>query len=188
MSIKKIKSPKTKGINVSGEREELLKINEIIDYINDNPIPTSSVLYTEVTVTSAQIKSLGNTPVTIISDTGTGTYIKINKAVIEYTYSTFQYSWVDATDGFLLTGGYTSGYYIPSFWIDSITENLIAIFDGNGHRADLTTYAPAGLGGILAGVNTLKLTTVNESTSPTLGSGTFLVKVWYEVETFGSNL
>lgn len=37
MSIKKIKTPKTRGINVSGEREELLKINEIIDNLNDNP-------------------------------------------------------------------------------------------------------------------------------------------------------
>lgn len=151
-------------------------------------IASSSVLYTEVLVTSNQIKNLANVSVEIIPDTGADTYIKINKSCIEYTYSTFQYTWADVTDGFLLTGGYASGYYIPSSWINGVNQNLIAIFDGNGHRADLTTYASAGLGGLLAGANTLKLTTVNESTSPTLGSGTFLVKVWYEVETFGSNL
>ena len=34
MSIKKLVSPKTKGINVSNERVEALKINEIIDTLN----------------------------------------------------------------------------------------------------------------------------------------------------------
>ena len=36
MSIKKLVSPKTKGINISNEREEALKINEIIDHINSD--------------------------------------------------------------------------------------------------------------------------------------------------------
>lgn len=36
MSIKKLKSPSTKGINVSNERVESEKINEIIDYLNAN--------------------------------------------------------------------------------------------------------------------------------------------------------
>jgi len=34
MNIKKLVSPKTKGINVSNERVEALKINEIIDTLN----------------------------------------------------------------------------------------------------------------------------------------------------------
>lgn len=65
MSIKKLVSPKTKGINVSNERVESLKINEIIDYLNNQSglIPKECVIFLE------QQTGLNDPEYTIISNT-----------------------------------------------------------------------------------------------------------------------
>jgi len=49
MPIKKLVSPRTKGINVSNERVEADKINEIIDNLNtaNSVIPKECVIFLE---------------------------------------------------------------------------------------------------------------------------------------------
>lgn len=70
MSIKKIKTPKTRGINVSGEREELLKINEIIDQVNTNTDNISSISPNYLVYKALLTQAGTNAPtVTILTDT-----------------------------------------------------------------------------------------------------------------------
>ena len=139
--------------------------------------------YTEVSVSSAEIKNLFAAPKQLLAAPGANTYYDIDKIAIEYTFVTTDYTVVEPlvirdTDNYLWT---------------FITETLIS--DGQslyGVYREFFNWAvdgntPAnpvlGVGAVNKGI---ELST--STTSPTLGDGTLLVKIWYKVKTFGTEL
>lgn len=146
--------------------------------------------YTEVEVSSAEILALQSSPKSLLPVAGAGKYYDISQVILEYTHIATAYT-TTAKDMLTVTD---SNSYRESL-IDAVlleeTENIAVIIDLkdniNFYNQATTTY--------FASKNTSGYTVLNndlilgyDGTNPTLGDGTLLVKIWYKIKTFGTEL
>jgi len=143
--------------------------------------PIQELLYKEVEISSAQILAMGTTPVELIAAEQDKVY-NINKMIIESNPLTTAYT--IASQLYLLNGN--SGYLISN---QIITDNLLnkgmaIVNDMNGFVFNDFNVSEAFF------INTPQAVTLTTFTgaNPTLGDGSIIVKIWYTIETFGSNL
>lgn len=144
----------------------------------------SDYLYTEISVSSAQILSMGSSPVTLLSAPGANTYYDWY-GYVEYTHNTTDYT---ISGDMIMVGGENSyGGALINIAMISQTSNKIAKVQHRSSEETTSTTVeypnawPMELneGIILAMLN---------GTDPTGGDGTMLIKLWYKIKTFGTEL
>lgn len=141
--------------------------------------------YTEVSVTNAEILAMGSTPVSILPAPGANSYYEYY-GVLESVYDTTAYTLAADLVGVLRENSYSGGLMAPGVITQS--ANAFAEFASNGPLDPTTSAAVDYYGAYRGELNEgVVLTTLN-GTDPTLGDGTILVKIWYKVKTFGTEL
>ena len=126
MNIKKLVSPKTKGINVSNERVEALKINEIIDYLNGTNGFGYQIYRANLTQTGT------DAPIaTVISNT-LGTDIVWTRDGEGAYFGT-------------LSGKFLEGKTFILHNTPSANNRTICVFRGDDNYIEINTYDNAGL-------------------------------------------
>ena len=92
MSLTKLKNRFANGAWLNNVKEYFTKINEIIDYLNGNPIPEDEYQTTIVNISSSQILNMGTTPIELIPAAGVNKYYDIEKIILEFIFNTTSYS------------------------------------------------------------------------------------------------
>jgi len=160
------------GINISGTIQ-----------INDGPVDT--LLYKEVFVASGKVLTLGSTPVSILSAPGANKYYEYYGEV-EYTHVSTAYTFANDLLGVLGENTYSGGLIHPG--LIASAQNQVSQFTSSGPVDGTTSGGFDFYGSFAKQPNEgVVLATLN-ATEPTLGDGTILVKIWYKVRTFGSEL
>lgn len=131
-------------------------------------------IYTEVSISSAQIKAMGTTPIELLPAPGAGSYLEIDKCILEYTAGATAYVFGIASNFGVRLGGSTVGSEYGVGTLGNTSDNIM-IFS--------TSHSPSTY------LENRSLVITNEdSDDPTLGDGTILAKIWYKVRTLGSEL
>jgi hypothetical protein len=148
-------------------------LNAIVDKINET-------LYTEVAISSANILSIESSPVQLLPAPGVGKYYEYH-GTVEYTHVSTNYTTTSMTSIGVVTEGNFAGSFISPTLISTAASG-VAGFSSVGTNPYNT---PAVIDQdavnqpiIIAGIGA----------NPTLGDGTMLVKIWYKIRTFGTEL
>lgn len=154
---------------------------------------TDEYLYTEVEVSAAQIKSCGGTPIILLSEAGENKYYEYH-GFLEKTFGTenfniFDNAFIGETDNYSGTVFGATLFNLPNNQIvefSSLTKQNGAIF--YDASTDVVSYGPTNLNQAIVlttwGGTDENIPTPNPSSSTT----TFLIKIWYKIRTFGSEL
>jgi hypothetical protein len=149
----------------------------VLEYVPQGP--------TEVTIPieSADILTLGTSPIELLEAPGEGSYYIIERVVVEYNYKTAPYA-LPTSSTLSLTGCFSS--FIDKKLITSTVDglciisgnlsNTITVGSGSGSVKVISTTNPPNLGLYLE-------TTDNDD--PTTGEGTLNVKITFRVAAFG---
>lgn len=138
--------------------------------------PTSDLITSTTTISSAEILDLGNTPVTLLPLPSAGTYYDISKITIKNNFNTTPYS----TERVNITGAFT---VITETALLGTNENAVSVittptavtFDDAG-----TIYGEAKIFAPLTGLTVSTYSGAN----PTGGDGSLEVIVEYKIVTF----
>jgi len=132
-------------------------------------------IYTEVTASSAEILALNTTPVELLGSPGANSYYDW-KIIMELTHNGADYS----TAGLprIQSGGDAIMVPMSAF---TTRENCATMLSSDGTVNNSGT-APAG------GIKLNQPITLDTATTITSGNGTMLVKIWYKIKTFGTEL
>lgn len=138
--------------------------------------------YTEVSISSAELLALGDTPKQLLPAPGSGKYYDFSGIVFEYTFVTTGYNLVVP----LYLTGADRGLIRPQL-INEVQNVITSIRGGSADQnyLDAGSYFPVVEKKYLN--SSLNLMTWDDS-NPTDGDGTLLVKIWYQVKTFGTEL
>lgn len=137
--------------------------------------------YAEVSISSAEILTLGDSPISLLPTLGAQEYYDA-KLIFEYTDVGVDYV---LADKLVLRINGTSNCLIPASFITSGGNKLVSITDPYiflPNEADGTVERVPVQPGSGMDFQTL------EGNNPTTGNGTILVKIWYTVRTFGTEL
>lgn len=141
--------------------------------------------YSEVAISSAEILDLFANPKVLLPPPSVGKYYIIDLVIIEFTFGTVDYDITDVDFVYLDE--------IRAFINRNILdrgENTVTIIKNDSITRDET---PISFQNIVLNerrffLNSGGLNLTCGNGSPIDGDGTLLVKIWYKIETFGSNL
>ena len=135
----------------------------------------------EVLISSEQLLDLGNTPIELLPNIAANKYYDIEKIIFEYIYNSVAYNFNDAfviygvnaysyLDGTAITSSENTATSVGNYGAENLTF---------GDLLNVTARQELGKKVMLG---------VYNNTDPTLGDGSLLVKIWYKVRTFGTEL
>lgn len=139
---------------------------------------TSDLLYKEVSISSAQILSLGTLPVELLSAPGGKSYYVLEKVILEYHPVTTQYTfpndylWIDSANS-------QSAIVHPLLITNSLYRYCLINTFGNMVNDPIFLVSFT----VSSALNQPVYFTTWASTDPTLGDGTMKVKIWYSIKT-----
>jgi hypothetical protein len=145
--------------------------------------------YTEliVNVSSAQILTMGDTPVEILPAPGAGKYYDIDwkSSFIEFTAGTSSYNTgtIDRVV-FNYTDGYSSNMVTGDFLAES--DNVIVPMLANMIWSTSSNVVIMGYTFLNTGLILQSFDASSNTENPTLGNGTMRIKVYYKEITFGA--
>lgn len=182
----------------SGNADKFLKVNASGNDVEWVDAPTAGgYTYTEVVVpegvaATSGILGMGTVPVDLLPAPGANKYYEY-KGVIEYTYNGTPYV-LTGEDEAIVVGNYNlyAGSYIQNDLLE-ITASSVAFFSSDAFANDeftsepVTTNTASGASYPFPLNEAIQMFTWN-GTDPTTGNGTILVKIWYKVKTFGTEL
>jgi len=168
-------------------QESIIKWSEVKEILNSDltfldSLPSTVVesSYAEIPVSSAEILALPST-ITLLAEPGAGLYYEIILAVLEYNHVATPYT-TAATDYLEIAAG-GDNYTCQISVIKSANDQLAIVKSTeNVDAANEVVYSQA------QSLNLACELTSWDGTSPTLGDGTLLVKIWYNIRTFGTEL
>jgi hypothetical protein len=123
--------------------------------------------FTAVTITSAQTLSIGSIPVQVLPAPGTNKYYDI-KAYFEYVFNTTAYS--------------STGTLVLA---DNTTKRVTNQFDINGQLTSRVFVSDMNFQNQFTTLNSQIDFTTSDGSDPTLGDGSFKVKIYYNIIDFG---
>ena len=132
--------------------------------------------YVSVPISSAQILSMGTSPISLLAAPGAGFYYDIPKIIIEYTYNTAPYS--TSAKQLVMSNAQVA---IVEQTIITATSNRVAIIEPTKYDASALPYIVHNVSQLN---RALEFSTIDAS-DPTLGSGTMDIKIWYKIRSFG---
>lgn len=161
------------------------KVNELVIQVNTNTGSIPDVYtYKEIIVSSAQIKAMGTTPVTLIVAPGVGKYYDF-VAVVEYTHVTTAYTF---TGDMILIGGANSyGGGLIGKGLITVAEDKVAKVTHSPTEIE-TSFATEYPITWAMNLNEGIILTALNGTDPTTGDGTILIKIRYKIKTTGTEL
>lgn len=130
-----------------------------------------------VEINSADILTLGASPVSLLPVPGAGNYYDIEKIIFEYTHVTTAYAVTDV----LRLNLATDWLYVSTGLITQSSNQVVVMYPSGAFAEDTGNTAQALAVATNAG---LTLDTY-DGTDPTLGDGTLKVIIRYKVRTFG---
>lgn len=136
--------------------------------------------YTEVAVSSAEILTLGTVGKELLPAAGPNNYYDIAEMVLEYTHVTTGYT----IGSQLAVYGTSQTYAVLEETLITTGADLVTYFRGAQPTSVATTTPFLYNEEPNANVTLFTVSGAN----PTLGDGTLLVKIWYKVRTFGTEL
>jgi hypothetical protein len=138
---------------------------------------TNGYSYIEVPLSSEQILELGSNPLAVLPAAGVNTYYQY-VAILEFSVGedlyTFENDYLNFSNS-IISPNLISGDVNSVVEVSSISSYLINVSD------EVSINEPKNL-------NEPIFFFTNGGTNPTLGNGTILIKLWYKVRTFGSEL
>ena len=140
-------------------------IDQVATYISQNLYGYQ--YFTAVTITSAQTLSIGSIPVQILPAPGANKYYDI-KTYFEYVFNTTAYS----STGTLVL-------------VDNTTKRVTNQFDINGQLTSRVFVSDMNFQNQLTTLNSQIDFTTSDGSDPTLGDGSFKVKIYYNIIDFG---
>ena len=165
------------NFNALGMDEMTRDMTTVIGVLNTANL--GELQYTEVAVSSAEILAMGSTPVSILPAAGVGKYYEWNM-LLEYNHVSTAYTisdlylYLDAPfvliGKSLISSAGNKYVHMSSNSVDSSESTA-----GVAYKFPSTLNQPVNL-------------STYDSNDPTLGDGTILVKIWYKVKTFGTEL
>jgi hypothetical protein len=123
--------------------------------------------FTAVTITSAQTLSIGSIPVQVLPAPGTNKYYDI-KVYFEYVFNTTAYS--------------STGTLVLA---DNTTKRVTNQFDINGQLTSSVFVSDMNFQNQFTTLNSQIEFTTSDGSDPTLGDGSFKVKIYYNIIDFG---
>jgi hypothetical protein len=166
-------------------------VNKVIDEANTditslqnqiNSLEADSFTYAEIAVSNAELLAIGSTPKQILAAPGANKYYDYF-GVLEYTYIGGNFPAFDDALGIIGASSYGGSYIGKSILTD--TQSNITRFNSSETAAlERTTETVKWHMYLNEAIN---LTTLG-ATDPVGGGGTILVKIWYKVKTFGTEL
>jgi hypothetical protein len=181
MSIAKLKTVYSNGAFINNVKAFFNKINEIIDYLNGNPIPEDQYQTTIVNISSSQILNMGTTPIELLPAPGENKYYDIEQIILEYTHVNSTY---DNNEYFRFSSGYQSttasevirqpenGAHISKTYTSSVQQSDTVEKYSNRINQSVNIQSGIDNGGF-------------EPANPTNGDGTMRAIIKYKVRTFG---
>jgi hypothetical protein len=184
-------------------------VNRVIDQINaeftttnDNVATNASDItalqsagytYTEVAVSSAEIKDLVSNRITLLAAPGANKYYEY-KGILEFDHGTIAYTLSGGADDAIVVGSYAnySGTYIdPGIFTDG--TDAFYIFTSNSPNDEFLDEATSATRSSIHGYHTymndaVELYLWQDSNDFAAGDGTALVKLWYKVHDKGTAL
>lgn len=171
------------NFNALGMDEMTRDMTKVISAVNASNL--DEMVYTEVSVSSAQIKAMGTTPVELLAAPASNKYYDIDKVALEYTHVTTNYTMGTTTS--LIIGTTDNGYY--GAWVSTLLlNNGASSFMVTDYPTANPNAVPATVEVEIIGTPQAVYLSTDDSADPTLGDGTLLVKIWYKVRTFGTEL
>lgn len=158
--------------------QETFSNKKHIDAINS---AANKYSYTEVDITSSQIKSMGSSPVELLPAPGANSYYDIDKIILEFTYAAPAYTSTDASFFIGTVDGNYVGAWFPKTLITR-TANRYTVMNG---------LSPVNVVGSFCEYSedelnlAIKLTTSSGSNNPASGNGTLKAKIYYRIVTIG---
>ena len=147
----------------------------------------SDYQYKEVTLSSAEILDLGNTPIDVLDAPGASNYYEW-KVVLEYTYDGAN-PYTLASDAILVgeLNEYNGGIIKSTLITKAVnTVGMTSSFSSDEQATIAATELPVT--NVEALNEPLSVTTWDGNNPAGSGTGTILAKVWYKVKTFGTEL
>jgi hypothetical protein len=173
-------STKSKNYQALGIDEIARDIETAFDAINQLEQGGGGSDYTEtiVNISSAEILSMGTTPIELLPAAGANAYYDIEKVVLEYTHNTTAYT---TTNKYLYLDGVSSPAIPPA--LITATGNAFQIIKPSACFVDPTDEVAYNANISLNQPITFKAW---NSSNPTLGDGTLRVKIYHKTITFGA--
>lgn len=151
----------------------------------ENSITTlenDSFTYTEVAISNAELLAIGSTPQEILPAPGANKYYDYF-GILEYTYVSSNFAAFNDALGIIGASSYGGSYIGKNILTD--TQSSITRFNSSETAAlERTTETVKWHMYLNEAIN---LTTLG-ATDPAGGDGTILVKIWYKIKTFGTEL
>ena len=166
--------------------QETFSNKKFIDELKSSIQPdTNGYDYTEVSISAAEMLTLGSVGKNLLPAPGENKYYEINRMIVEFTYGTSAYSLAD----YLVFGTQhvTSNLIIGNQFTPKkvvIINNPISEPSWDGVEGKLVEFAYTLFSYVNASVDAYTYL----GNDPTGGDGTALVKIWYKVRTFGSEV
>lgn len=151
------------------------EINNIKEYI------TEGIQYTEVDISALEISNLGTSPKILLPVPALpNTYYDVQKAIVEYTFVTSNYSMTLGDRGYI-----SNGTQFATFDVDVMLSSPVSnVYIFNGLHGGLVNVGAGELSGYPTALQeSLTFGISNNPLAP--GDGTIKVKLWYTIRTFG---
>jgi hypothetical protein len=133
--------------------------------------------YVSVPISSAQILSMGTSPIPLLAAPGVGFYYDIPKVILEYTHISTTYTYPGGSKR--LGIGYAQTAVINNDLLTN-TNNRVCIIEPTKHQIEGSNT----LHDTIELNQALSFSTDNFS-NPATGNGTILAKIWYKIRSFG---
>lgn len=160
-----------KGSSSSQAKSEYVTANELM-----------GLSYAEVAMTSTDILAMGTSPFELLEAPGAGKYYDVESVVLEFTAGSVQYDFGDYLALQLFNRKMITSEVITAP-PGKLTLSIVKDID----NASITEYLPITINQNQEANTPLLLGTHDES-DPINGDGTMLVKIWYSIRTFGTEL
>lgn len=141
-----------------------------------------ATLYSEVAISSAEILSMGSSPIELLPDPGVDKYYRIHNMLIEGTGRTVSYVFGAGTESLLIgVAGGEYGYVTRNI-VNSV--NAVSTVSPSAYLTTTNNYVYSDR----YEANTAIQLTTDDGSDLTTGDGVLFVKIWYDVRTLGSEL
>lgn len=132
--------------------------------------------YVSVPISSAQILSMGTSPILLLAAPGVGFYYDIPKVILEYTHISTAYTYPGSAKSLVI--GYAQVARIKDDLLSN-TNNRVCIIEPTKHLVDTGTVHTT------VELNEQLLFSTDNFSNPATGTGTILAKIWYKIRSFG---
>lgn len=173
------KSKQYQALGIDELANDIETVFEAVSELQDNPSGGGTT--TVVNISSAQILSMGTTPIELLPAPGAGKYYDW-ELILEYNHITTPYANIAGTnDLFFNSGGDSTAFPV---WILAQTEDVYGFVScRQGYQADVNISYNTGQ---VLTLNTPLTLTTSMATNPTIGDGTLRVIITYTLRTFGA--